>query len=187
LSLKFLTGDKVKITKYLTVIAALCILGWTSACNQNTETKNVNQPATNSATNVNQTPAVRTEATKTESNNPVAVSLSTPSDAYKAAYNARQKKDLAALKKVMSKDALEFFTMMGDEKSPDEGLKQLIERPQAATAETRSEKINGDKATLEYLNEKGAWGTMDFVKEDGDWKLTIPKPDTKGEVEKKKP
>jgi hypothetical protein len=83
------------------------------------------------------------------------------------------------LKKVMSKDALEFFTMMGDSKSPDEGLRQLMERPQAATAETRSEKINGDKATLEFLDEKGDWEPMDFVKEGGDWKLTIPKGDTK--------
>jgi hypothetical protein len=186
LNLQFLIGDKVKTTKYLTVItAALFILGTLSACSsQNTETKNtpVNQPAANSAANANQTPANKTEANKAETDKPASSSsssLATPSDAYKAAYTARQKKDMEGLKKVMSKDALEFFTMMGDGKSPDEGLKQLIERPQAATAETRSEKIDGDKATLEYLNEKGGWGPMDFVKEDGGWKLTIPKPEGK--------
>ena len=179
----------MKTTKYLTVIiATLFILGGMNACNQNTDTKNttVNQPAANSAANANSTPANKSEANKTETDKPAVSSLATPSDAYKAAYNARQKKDLEGLKKVMSKDALEFFTMMGDGKTPDEGLKQLLENPQAATAETRNEKINGDKATLEYLNEKGGWGPMDFVKEGGDWKLTVPKPDGKMSEDKGK-
>jgi hypothetical protein len=171
------------------MIAAFLMLGWTTACNQNKETKNiaVNQPAANTtpAANTN-TPAAKTEPTKTELENPANGGLTTPSAAYKAAYDARQKKDLEALKKVMSKDALEFFAEFGDGKSPDDGLKQLIGRPQAATAETRNEKITGDKATLEYLDEKGSWGPMDFVKEDGSWKLTIPKPDTKGAEDKDK-
>lgn len=176
----------MKTTKYLTVItAALFILGGLNACSsssQNTETKNTtaNQPPANSTANAN-----KSEANKTETEKSASSSLATPSDAYKAAYNARQKKDLEGLKKVMSKDALEFFTMMGDGKTPDEGLKQLIGRPQAATAETRNEKIDGEKATLEYLNEKGGWGPMDFVKEGSDWKLTIPKPDGKMSEEKK--
>ena len=170
----------MKLNKYVIIAVVLFILGWTNACSK-AEVKNtaVNSPATNNTANANQSPANKTETTKTETDKPATASLATPSDAYKAAYNARQKKDLEALRKVMSKDALEFFTMMGDGKSADDGLKQLMERPQAATAETRSEKINGDKATLEYLDEKGSWGPMDFVKEGGDWKLTIPKPETK--------
>ena len=174
----------MKLNKYVIIAVGLFILGWTNACS-NAEVKNnaVSPPPLSNTANTNQSPSVKPEATKTETDKPAAASLATPSDAYKAAYNARQKKDLEALRKVMSKDALEFFTMMGDGKSPDEGLKQLMERPQAATAETRNEKINGDKATLEYLDEKGNWGPMDFVKEGGDWKLTIPK----GDTEKKKP
>jgi hypothetical protein len=170
----------MKLNKYVIIAVVLFILGWTNACSKG-EVKNtaVNQPSLNNTANANQSPVNKPETTKSETDKPSAASLATPSDAYKAAYNARQKKDLEALKKVMSKDALEFFTMMGDGRSPDEGLKQLIERPQAATAETRSEKINGDKATLEFLDEKGDWEPMDFVKEGGDWKLTIPKGDTK--------
>ena len=174
----------MKLNKYVIIAVGLFILGWTNACST-TEVKNtaVNPPPLGNTANTNQSPAVKPEATKTETDKPAAASLATPPDAYIAAYNARQKKDLEALKKVMSKDALEFFTMMGDGKSPDDGLKKLMERPQAATAETRNEKINGDKATLEYLDEKGNWGAMDFVKEGGDWKLTIPK----GDTQKKKP
>jgi len=133
---------------------------------------NVNQPAANTTANSNQP-----EADKPETEKPTVGTLATPTDAYKAAYSARQKKDIEGLKKVLSKDALEFFTIMGkdDGKTLDDGLKQLAERPQAATAEVRSEKITGDTATLEFLDEKGKWSPMDFVKEGGEWKLTIPK------------
>lgn len=189
----------MKITNSLIIITAI-FLSFGAACQSNsagTNSVSVNQPAANSPANTNKTEANKAEANKTEtsktetsktdtlsssSNN----SLATPSDAYRAAYNARQNKDMEALKKVMSKDALEFFAMMGDGKSPEDGLKQLIGRPQAATAETRNEKINGNKATLEYLNEKGGWGPMDFVKEGADWKLTIPKPDGKSPEDKNK-
>lgn len=170
----------MKITKYLTVTAtALLIFGLTAACNKNTETKNVavNQPAANNASNANQTSVNKPEATKTQTDLSSTGSLATPTDAYKAAYSARQKKDIEGLKKVLSKDALEFFTMMGKEdgKTLEDSLKELAERPQAATAEARNEKIDGDKAKLEYLDEKGGWSPMDFVKEGNDWKLTIPK------------
>jgi hypothetical protein len=105
-------------------------------------------------------------------------SLATPTDTYKTGYTARQKKDLAGLKLVMSRNALEFLTMMGTEekKSIDDQLTELAGQPQAATAETRNEKISGDRASLEYLNEKGGWSHMDFVKEGADWKIDLPKP-----------
>ncbi len=108
-------------------------------------------------------------------------SNATPTDAYKAAYGARKNKDVPALKKLMSKDIIEFFTEiggMGEKKQTlDELLMELCEKPQAATAEARNEKVSGDTATIEYLDEKGDWSTMDFIKEGGGWKLTIPKMD----------
>lgn len=108
-------------------------------------------------------------------------STATPTDAYKAAYAARKNKDVPGLKKLMSKDIMEFFTEisgLGEKKQTiDELLMELCEKPQAPTAEARNEKIDGDHATIEYLDEKGDWSTMDFVKEGGGWKLTIPKMD----------
>jgi hypothetical protein len=175
----------MKTIKDLTLmIAALFAFGWTIACQKGAETgKNTtNQPAANNtaADNknaVSQPPANTSEANKTESDKPSAGSLATPGDAYKAAYAARQKKDIGALKKALSKDALDFFTEMGkvDGKTLEDALKELADRPQAKTAETRNEKIDGNKATLEYLDEKGSWSPMEFVKEGNDWKLTIPK------------
>jgi DNA uptake protein ComE-like DNA-binding protein len=90
---------------------------------------------------------------------------------------ARKNKDIATLKRVFAKGVLEFLTEMGqtEKKSLDDQLKELTEKPQADSSETRNEKINGNRATLEYLNEKGAWSTMDFSKEGNEWKMDIPK------------
>jgi hypothetical protein len=102
-------------------------------------------------------------------------SLATPADAYKTAFNLRQKKNIQELKLVMSKRMLEFFEAIGvdEKKTVDDQLKELVEQPQAKTAEVRNEKITGDTATIEYLDENGKWKEMDFVKEGNDWKLTI--------------
>ena len=40
--------------------------------------------------------------------------------------------------------------------------------------ESRNEKIDGDKATLEIKNDKkGTWDTIKFVKEDEQWKISF--------------
>ena len=41
--------------------------------------------------------------------------------------------------------------------------------------ETRNEKIDGDKATLEFKDTGGDsnWTTAHFVKEDGEWKVAF--------------
>jgi len=51
----------------------------------------------------------------------------------------------------------------------------MLNQPMSPSDESRDEKINGDTATLEYLNDKGKWSQMDFVKEGTDWKMTFPK------------
>ena len=157
--------------------AALLAMALTSC--QNADNKNApsNQPDNKSAVNTGQTANAATPAAAEAPAN----STGTPTDAYKAAYAARKNKDVPGLKKLLSKDIMEFFTEiggMGDKKQTvDELLMELCEKPQAPTAEARNEKIEGDFATIEYLDEKGDWSMMDFVKEGGGWKLTIPKMD----------
>ncbi len=106
-------------------------------------------------------------------------SLATPTDAYRTAHELRAKKDIEGLKKVLSNEILEFFTEMGklDKKTLDEMLLDLCLKPQEATPEARNERITGDRALIEYKDEKGEWKEMDFVKEGGEWKLTLPKAD----------
>jgi hypothetical protein len=43
----------------------------------------------------------------------------------------------------------------------------------AGEIETRNEKINGDKATVEIKGSDGKWSQNELVKEDGNWKITL--------------
>jgi hypothetical protein len=158
----------------------LGIISWSSAC-QKAEpvTSNTNAASANSSSSSNSaTPATPSSTPNANANiSAGTVSLATPTDAYKAGYEARKNKDIATLKRVMAKDALAFLTEIAqaDKKTLDDQLKELAARPQAASAETRNEKIKGDRASLEYLDENGDWRTMDFSKEGNDWKIDLPK------------
>jgi cytoskeletal protein RodZ len=185
----------------ITVIGFSAIGMWailaTTACQTGQVTNGaVNAPANTAAANTSKN-STASNATNTTTEPSEAVDLSTPTAAYKTAYNARKNKDLSVLKRVLSKDVQDFLTEIGkadekDKKSLDDMLKDLCEQPQAPTAEARNEKINGDKATLEYLEDSGSWHSMDLVKENGEWKITIGdggKPtldDTKDDSEPKK-
>jgi len=172
---------------FIAIALAALLFGASSAC-QNAGNKNtaVNQASNANSTNTNTAIPANT-ATPGTPVNTTSTGAGTPTDAYKAAYAARKNKDVPGLKKLLSKDILEFFTIIAeaDEKKKqtvDEVLMELCVKEQAATAEVRNEKINGDKATIEYLDEKGGWSPMDFIKEDGVWKLTIERPE-KGDIE----
>ncbi|MFZ1700635.1 MAG: hypothetical protein WBO10_00730 [Pyrinomonadaceae bacterium] len=166
---------KIKINLLVIVLVAITI-GMASGCG-NTAGNNAvsNQNTANTAANTNQATTTPVAA------DPPSTGTGTPTDAYRAAYAARNNKDVPALKKLLSKDIIEFFTEisgLGDKpQTLDELLMELCEKPQAATPDARNEKITGDKATLEYLDEEGKWSTMDFIIEDGMWKLTIPMPE----------
>jgi hypothetical protein len=171
---------KVITNRSVFILATVLVLAGITACQSATKPGNANASANSPAnTNASQT-ATNTsqpEPTKTAESSASTGSLATPTDTYKAGYAARKNKDIAGLKRVLSKEALDFLTEMGKEekKTLDEQLQALADKPQAPTAESRNEKIEGDRATLEYLNERGTWSTMDFVKEGGDWKIGLPK------------
>lgn len=173
----------MKKVKSLTFLALAAVLSVASSACQKAENKNspVNQPVNTSATNIN---APANTVAQAPANDPAG----SPTDAYKAAYAARKNRDVPALKKLLSKDILEFFTEiagLGEKKQTvDELLMELCEKPQAATAEVRNEKISGDKAKLEFLDDNGEWSQMEFVKEDGSWKLTF-EPEMDGPDDKK--
>lgn len=162
--------------RLLSAALLIAMLVCAYACQPKTETnsnavnRNTNQAPQNTPSSQ---PEVKAEATTSTT----ASSLSTPTDTYKTGYNARKNKDIETLKSVLSKDAIDFLTEVGkdEKKTLDDQLKDLAAKPQAATADTRNEKINGNRASLEYLDEDGKWKTMDFIKEGNDWKIDIPK------------
>ena len=172
----------------IALLIAVVLFGVMLACQKPAATNNNDNKA---ATNTNQSANMATPAAVGTTTS----SAGTPTDAYKAAYTARKNKDIEGLKKLMSKDVLEFLTMVGDaddkkKQTLDDQLKELCEKPQAATAEARKETIDDDYATIEYLDEEGGWPTMEFVKEDGVWKIAFgdPKkaPPGKGKNDKEK-
>jgi hypothetical protein len=107
---------------------------------------------------------------------------SSPTATLKAYFEAMQKKDAAALKKTLSKGTLEMFEQFAKAQNPPKTLDEALQTGLASTTnadankmpETRNEKIDGDKATLEVKNDKtGAWETVPFAKENNEWKIAF--------------
>jgi hypothetical protein len=105
---------------------------------------------------------------------------STPTATFKAFFEASKKKDVAGMKKTLSKGTLDMFDKLAKEqkKSTDDMLKSFDkdDSKDEKLPETRNEKITGDTATLEVKNEKtGKWDTLPFVKENKEWKIALDK------------
>jgi hypothetical protein len=139
----------------LALVLCACLLagcGAKPASNANT-TPNTN--ASNATANSAATPAAPPADNKTANFDPA----TSPTNAYKAAYYARKICDIPEIKKLFDKDVLDFLTQVGqiDGKSLDDMIKDMCEQPQADTDESRNEKIDGDKATIEYRTVAGGW------------------------------
>ena len=103
----------------------------------------------------------------------------TPTATFKAFYEASKKKDVAGIKKTLSKGTLDMFDKLAKEqnKTTDEMLKEVDKDDKSEKMpETRNEKITGDTATLEVKNDKtNRWDPLPFVKENGEWKIALDK------------
>jgi hypothetical protein len=99
---------------------------------------------------------------------------STPTATYKAVYAALKSKDTNAFKKLITK---KNWQEIEDEakkanKTSDEMLKEIMETFKLPpNDDAKDEKIDGDKATLQVKNATDQWDTINFVKEDGAWKM----------------
>lgn len=166
-------GHKGELVKKLRSIGIVLLAAIAfSACQKAANTNVSVAPANTAANTANAVSPANSPEPETAKAAP-----GSPTEVYKTAHTARQKKDIATLKKIFAKDILEFFTEIGkvDKKSLDDMLLEMCKDAKPGEAEVRNEKITGETATLEY-NEDGKWKTMDFVKEDGAWKMTIAKP-----------
>jgi hypothetical protein len=100
-----------------------------------------------------------------------------PTDTLKAYYDAANKKDVAGIKKYLSKGTINMMEVgaknMG--KNLDDALKESASTtPQAATPKFGNEKITGDTATVDISSE-GQTVSMPLVKESGEWKIAMDK------------
>lgn len=100
---------------------------------------------------------------------------SSPTATAKAYFEAAKSKDISTMKSLIAKNTLDMLdkAAKAQNKTLDEMLKAGNDAaPPPVTFESRNEKIDGDKATLEVNQDgKGRWQTISFVKEDGAWKI----------------
>lgn len=95
----------------------------------------------------------------------------TPTEGFKAFYEAAKSKDAAALKKTIAKKLLAELEDQAKQagKPFDEFLVDVNVPP--SFPEVRNEKIDGDKATIEVKGASDNWRPTKLSKEDGVWKL----------------
>lgn len=98
----------------------------------------------------------------------------TPLETLQTYVKAFQKKDYTTMKLLLSEATIK----MHQQAAKDQGvtLDDIVQRetlisPEQKTAEFRNQKIDGEKATIEMKNSFGAWDTINFVREEGTWKI----------------
>jgi hypothetical protein len=156
------------------LVAALVAL---AACSKTAT--NSNNANTNTTTNTsNRMAASNTATVNSSTSNPAMTADSSPTDVFRAVYDSFRNKDAASFKKMLASSDIKDIDEAAKKKNKtvDDFLKELVESPEAAppaTLETRNEKIDGDKATLETKGKTGNWNTIHFVKEGGAWKVKL--------------
>jgi hypothetical protein len=159
----------------IALAAAGCSKTATNTSNANTSTNTSNTKTTNTSTSNTTTTPTST------SGSPTAVITS--------AFDASKKKDVAGFKKSISSADLKELDEMVKRSggSADEFLKEMMADPETtmpASLETRNEKIDGDKATVEYKAKDGTWKTAHFIKEGGEWKMKMGGPSPEQSTDK---
>jgi PBP1b-binding outer membrane lipoprotein LpoB len=87
----------------------------------------------------------------------------TPTNAFRKYVEAAGKKDAAAMRENATR---------GSQKLIDETIKNPAIK--ASAPQTRNEKIEGERAQLEYQNAvTGTWDTIYFVRDNNRWKLAL--------------
>jgi len=103
----------------------------------------------------------------------------TPTQTFKAYFEAQQKKDIATMKQTLSKTSLAMMEASAKQQGVtlDKMIQTQLDNPASKIdklPESRNEKVTGDNASLELRNEDAnRWDTMYFVKEDSKWKIAL--------------
>jgi hypothetical protein len=103
------------------------------------------------------------------------VDLSSPKATLTAFVEAVKKKDIEAIKATLSKNTLDIAKETGNGDANKAINDSLNENKGTipASVETKDEKIEGDKATLQAKDADGKWIEAKFVKEGNDWKYDM--------------
>lgn len=164
----------------LTAITLATAIVFLAGCSKGTS-NSTNSGAGGNAGGTTASPsATVTQSTPTTTTPTTSADATTPKGAFTAYYEAVKRKDVDAVMDLFSKGTMTMMEAEAKRKDTTlaavmkEGLEQAGKDIPTEVPETRNEKIDGDKATLEINDvKKGKWETLNFVKEDGEWKLAF--------------
>ena len=98
----------------------------------------------------------------------------TPLETFKTYTKAIKQKDTTTMKLLLSSETIKMHEQQAKEQGvtlDDIVKRETLFTEAQTTVQFRNEKIDGDRATLEVKNAAGAWQTVPFVFEDGQWKI----------------
>jgi predicted lipid-binding transport protein (Tim44 family) len=161
----------------LSAVALLAGCG-TGTSNSTNSTTNSTNSTTNAGANASPTAAQASPTSTPITSN----AGSTPTETFKAYYEAIKAKDAEAVKRLFSKETMKMLEEQAKQsnKTVDEvfkeGMEDASKEVPATMPEVRNEKIDGDTATIEIKDDKtDKWETFHLVKEDGQWKISFGK------------
>lgn len=98
----------------------------------------------------------------------------TPVETFKTYVKAFKNKDIKTMKVLLSNATIKMHEQ--EAKAQNTTVDEIIKRETLLAdgqkgVDYKDEKIEGDKATLQFKNSFGVWETMPFVREDGVWKI----------------
>jgi len=97
-----------------------------------------------------------------------------PLETLKAYGNAYKRKDITAMKLLLSQETLKMHEQ--EAKSQNVTVDDIVKREtlfseNQTSADFRNEKTEDEKATVEMKDSMGIWNTVQFIKEEGVWKI----------------
>lgn len=98
----------------------------------------------------------------------------TPKETFMTYIKALKAKDYTTMKLLLSDATIKMHEK--EAKAQGVTVDDIVKREtllgeNQTAVEYRSEKVNGDKASLQVKNAYGSWETLPFVREDGVWKI----------------
>jgi hypothetical protein len=102
----------------------------------------------------------------------------TPLEALKIYSSARKKKDVPAMKNVLSKGSIKMAE--DDAKAQNRPLDEVLLNDtlfpeNVSTVEYKNESKTDENATIEVKNQFGLWDRVPFIRENGEWKIAKEK------------
>jgi hypothetical protein len=165
---------RIRLNSASFITLVIMTLGLAAACTTTPTNSNTAVVSNNANTSNARPVAAATPAAAATTSG----SLSTPTNAFMAFYEASKKKDVPAVMRTLSKDSVDFLTAEAkkENKTLEAALTESLKTSDIPTTapETRNEKIDGDKATLEVKDDKeNKWDTFNFARENGEWKIKL--------------